>query len=262
MSISLFAYSDSDMDGVEDGVDKCPNTPLTDLVDINGCSKKSLISNHHFDIIFGTSYSDSDYQTLNKTDTLAGSFQADYYYKDISLQLSTSYFNTSGSSYSDTGFYDTFVGASYGVHITKDLLVRLGAGAILPTYDSNLNNNNTDYLASVNFSYNIDTINIFGGYSYTLINDDDYIDANSSVLYQDTNAYSAGIGYYLTNKLYGSVSYNLSNSIYKGIEDISSASMYGYYSIDNHWFSTVSYAYGLSDSASKNYLSLKVGYFF
>jgi hypothetical protein len=36
----LFAYVDSDMDGVEDKDDLCPNTLMTDLVDLNGCTIK------------------------------------------------------------------------------------------------------------------------------------------------------------------------------------------------------------------------------
>jgi long-subunit fatty acid transport protein len=90
------------------------------------------------------------------------------------------------------------------------------------------------------------------------MNDDTTID----VVYQNTNAYNLGIGYYFTNKLYMSASYNASNSIYDGVEDIETASFYGYYSIDENWFSTFSYAKGISDTASQNYASLRLGYFF
>lgn len=265
---SLFAYTDSDMDGVENAIDQCPNTPFSDLVDIKGCTKKSLVSPHHFDVIIGASYSDSDYQTLNTTDTLASTLQVDYYYKNFSLQASTSYFTTDGDSFSDSGLYDSFIGASYQFKPLENFSLRVGAGAILPTYDTSLNNNNTDYTGSLNLSYSLSKFNIFGGYSYTQINDDDvsFVDANgtvtSSTNYQDTSAYSLGAGYYMTNKLYLSGSYNSSDSIYQGIEDIQTASVYGYYGINEHWFSTCSYAYGLSDSASKNYVSLRLGYFF
>lgn len=267
VSLTLSAYDDSDFDGVEDSLDRCPNTSFTDLVDISGCSVKSLVSPHHYDIIVGASYYSSDSRTLNATDTLSSSVQADYYYKNFSLQLSTSYFSTSGSGYSSTGFNDSFVGGSYQIQPINNFSIRVGAGAVLPTYDSSLKNNNTDYQASLNLSYTIDKINLFTGYSYTMINDTDTvikIDANTStpVNYQNTNAISAGLGYYATNKLYMSVAYNTSNSIYKGIEDIQTASLYGYYSFSEHWFSTFSYANGLSKSATKNYASARVGYYF
>ena len=159
--------------------------------------------------------------------------------------------------------YDSFLGASYQFQPTKSLTFRVGAGAILPTYNTSLNNNNTDYSGSLNLSYSISNVNLFAGYTYTMINDDDtVIDANTTANYQDTGAYSVGLGFYPTSKLYISGAYNNSNSVYKGIEDIQTASVYGYYGINEHWFSTCSYAYGLSDSASKNYVSLRLGYFF
>lgn len=263
LSINLFAYVDSDFDGVEDKLDRCPNTPFSDLVDISGCTTKSLISPYHYDIIVGATYSDSDYQTLNQTDTLSTTVQVDYYYKNFSLQASTSYFYTSGNNYSDTGFYDSFIGAAYQFKPIENLSIRVSGGALLPTYETTLSNNNTDYVGSLSLSYTVKDVSLFAGYSYTVINDDDVVFADSTeVVYQNSNAYNGGIGYYLTNKLYMSGSYNVSNSIYRYVEDIETLSVYGYYSIDDNWFSTLSYARGLSDSASKNYMSLRLGYFF
>jgi len=77
-----------------------------------------------------------------------------------------------------------------------------------------------------------------------------------------TNAYSIGVGFYPTQKLYISGSYNSSDSIYTNVKDIDTASFYGFYSIDENWFSTFNYAYGLSDTASDNYFSLRIGYYF
>ena len=262
-----FSYEDSDFDGVEDALDKCPNTPFTDLVDINGCTKKSLVSPHNFDIIVGASYSDSDYQTLNATDTLSTTLQVDYYYKNLSVQASTSYFSTSGSGYSESGLNDSFIGASYQLKPTNALYVRVGGGLLLPTYKSALNNNKMDYIASLNLSYTVSNFSFFGGYSYTFVNDTNAIlldDANNTIAvdYQNTTALSGGIGYYINDKLYMSGAYNVSNSIYDGVEDIQTASLYGYYGIDKNWFTTFSYARGLSESATKNYVSIRLGYFF
>lgn len=267
LTINLHAYTDNDMDGVDDAIDKCPNSLFTDLVDISGCSKESLVSPHRYDFIVGVSYSDSDYNTLNATDTLATSLQVDYYYKQFSLQASTSYFKTDGGEYSDSGLYDSFLGASYRLNAIDKLSISMSAGLILPTYDTELDNNNMDYTASVNLSYLIDDMNIFGGYSLSLINDDDvdWVDSdgnNQSTKYQNTNALNAGLGYYLSNKLYMSASYSMSDSIYSGVEDIETVNIYGYYSIDKDRFFTASYSNGLSDSASDNYLSLRLGFLF
>ena len=273
-SLNLHAFTDSDLDGVDDSVDKCPNTPFMDIVDINGCTKKSLLKNpaataskHHFDIIVGASYSGTDYNQLNRNDTTATSLQADYYYKDLSVQASTSYYHSKDTNgRTNNGFYDTFVGASYRIRATKDLKFYVGAGALLPTYDTSLNNNNTDYKASASFSYYLDKINIFGGYSYTQVNDDDVVvvgnNGTTAYNYQNTNSFNGGIGIYATNRLYLSASYFEGDSIYFGYEKIKSASLYGYYTIDSHWFATFSYARGLSNTATDNYASIRLGYFF
>ena len=266
LSTTLFAYVDSDMDGVADSVDKCPNTPLIDLVDASGCTIQKITPKKkiegHADIIIGANYSGSNFTSLNRSDTYAASLQADYYYGNFSLQASTSAYQTNSDDYNDSGMNDSFIGAAYNLRPIKTLSVRLGIGALLPTYNSTLNNNNTDYTATLSLSYTLNKLNLFGGYGYTMINDDDVVDANNNYRYQDTNAYNGGIGYYFTNKLYMSGSYNVANSIYVGVKDIQTASLYSYYTINRHQFLIFSYAYGLSDSASDNALSLKIGYYF
>jgi hypothetical protein len=81
-SLSLFAFNDADLDGVEDSVDQCPGTSLTELVDISGCTIKDLASPHHFDLIMGASYSQIS-PIQERTDTYTASLQADYYYKNF-----------------------------------------------------------------------------------------------------------------------------------------------------------------------------------
>ena len=259
-ALSLYAYNDYDMDGVDDKQDKCPNTLLSELVNSDGCPTKNLQSYHHFDIVYGFDFYQTSYATLENSDTFSQSLQLDYYYKNFSLQLSSSYYNSSTTSFNDSGINDSFAGMYYKIDIDSNLKIRLGAGAIIPTYDSQLNNNNTDYVGSLNLSYLYNNINIFATYSYTIINDDDI--ATDGVLYQNSNAYSIGVGFYPVNKFYISGSYSSSNSIYLGTDSINTASIYGLYSIDKHWFSTLNYAYGISDSANDNFASLRIGYYF
>ncbi len=262
ISASLFAYVDSDMDGVDDSVDRCPNTPITDLVDTRGCSKESLVDNNHFDIIVGMSFGQTDYTLTPNTNTYATTAQVDYYYKDFSLQASTSFYNTSSKGYNDSGMNDSTLAASYLLHPTDDIGVRVGVGAILPTYNSDLNNNKTDYTASVNVNKSIDDASIFAGYSYTMVNDTDVVDANNVVYYQNTNAYTIGAGYDFTPQIYASLSYYQANSIYKGVQDLKSASAYIFYTIDKNWFLNLSYSRGLSDSTSDSYGYASLGYYF
>ncbi|SMP87284.1 hypothetical protein SAMN06314019_1028 [Epsilonproteobacteria bacterium SCGC AD-311-C15] len=261
-SLSLFAYSDSDMDGVEDKTDQCPNTSFTELVDINGCSIESLEYPHHFDVIVGLNYSQTNYETNEKTDTFTKSVQLDYYYKDFSIQANTAHYNSDSNTYNDSGMNDSFLGAYYKLEPIDSATIRLGGGIIFPSYDSDLKNNNTDYTASLNLSYMLKNINLFGGYSYTIINDDDVHTTAMTVEYQNTNAYNLGLGFYPTSKLYVSGAYNSSDSIYKGVESIDTASVNAFYTIDKNWFTIFNYAYGLSDSASDNDITVSVGYYF
>ena len=260
LTTTLMAYSDSDLDGVDDSVDKCPGTPLTELVDITGCPKKSLVSPHHFDIVVGLNYSDADYTGLEKADTLSTSLQVDYFYKNFSLQASTAYYQTTAKGgYDDSGMYDSFIGGAYQLKPSDALTLRLGIGALLPTYDTSLNNNNTDYTGSLSLSYALNkSVNVFGGYIYTVINDDDTTDYT----YQNTNAYSAGLGFYLSPKVYLSGAYSVSESVIEGIDDIETASGYMYISMKDGAFMTLSYTNGLSDTATDNYFSVRVGRYF
>ena len=274
-TLSLWAYSDYDLDGVDDAIDRCPNTSMTELVDMHGCTIENLEGNHHFDIILGANYSQIDPTTQEKTDTLTATLQADYYYKNFSLQASTAYFN-SESSVSSSGQTDSFLGAYYQFHPLDALSLRLGGGLLLPTYDAGYDNNNMDYTASASLSYLFNNINLFGSYSYTLINDDDanYLDIDGNAVnisYQDTSGFNLGIGFYPTTRLYTSIAYNSSDSIYSAIttvdgsstiEALETGSAYLFYTIDKHWFTTVSYAYGLSDSASDHFGAVRIGYYF
>ncbi len=262
-SLTLFAFTDSDMDGVEDVVDKCPNTPIMDLVDANGCTIKSLIVDESFDIVLGLSYSEMNYRLNENTDTYTMSFQADYYRDDFSLQFSTSYYTSSDSvGYDSNGMNDTTIAAYYRFKPLPSLRIDGGIGVILPTYESDLGNNNTDYTLSLNGSYSIKKINLFAGYRYTLIGDDDIDDGTTAVSYRNTYAYSFGTGYYFTSSLYSSISYYRSDSIYRDVEAIRNISIYIFYSVDSHRFVTLNYARGLSDSTSDSYLALRIGYYF
>ena len=265
-SLSLLAYSDIDMDGVDDTLDQCPNTPITELVDIHGCTIKSLDGPHHFDIIVGASYSQLNPTTQEKTDTITTSIQADYYYKNFSLQATTAYFNSESTLTNSSGQTDSFVGAFFQLKPVDALSIRLGGGLLLPTYDSD--NNNLDYTASASLSYLLKSINIFGSYSYTIINDDDI---KNVAYYQNTNAYNVGLGLYPTSRLYLSLAYNNSDSIYDSVltgttlasqDNLETVSSYLFYTIDENWFTTMSYAYGLSDPASDHFAAIRIGYYF
>jgi len=243
----LLAYSDSDLDGIEDRYDNCPNTLITDLVDINGCSIKSLKSNHHFDIITGLNYTDY-------TEELSTSLQVDYYYKQFSAQLSSTYLSTNKNSYNGNNINDPYFSLYYSFTPLNELKIRVGLGAII-AIDESSSTNNTDYISSINFSYTFPLFNIFAGYSFTIIEDE-----SDTLSYQDVNAFNGGFGFYPTTKLYSSLAYNMTQNIYKGSDDIDNVSFYNFYSINENWFTTLNYEYYITDEI--NSITLKIGYYF
>lgn len=259
MAPALFAFIDMDMDGVDDSVDQCPGTSITDLVDIKGCSIESLVSPHHYDIVIGGSYSEFNTNSNHKTDTYTKSLSADYYYKNYSVQVYTSHVTSKSHLSNDNGMGDTTISTGYFFNIQPNLSARIGAGIVLPTYKSTFNNNNIDYMASLNLTYTMDKVNLFAGYNYTKINDDDI---PAIVEYQNTHGISAGVGYSVTDKLYMNGSYSRSDSTTKDTTDIERVSVMCSYSLNEHWFTYTSYSHGLSSSTSDTDVSVNLGYRF
>ena len=266
LPLLLSAYNDNDLDGVEDKDDLCPNTSMIEIVDNSGCTIERLIdkqehNNSSYDIVFGLGYSKNN-TTLTESKTSSESLQLDYFYKKLSLQLQSSHFKTTSDTYEKSGMSDTYLGAYYRINLADKLRVNLGARLNIPTYKSPLDNNNLDYTFSTSFNYRIDKFTLLAGMGYTVVNDDDIDNSSYKLMYQNSLNYHIGVGYFLTPRLYTNLSYLSSQSIYKGSDELSSASFYGHYSIDTHWFSTLSYSKGLSDEATDQSTSLRVGYYF
>lgn len=258
--LGLFAYVDDDLDGVEDGVDRCLETPLSDLVDAQGCSMESLWMQERFDLSLGLSYADTDYMTLTKTDTLTTAFALNYYHsKKLTLSLWSSYYENKSESYSASGLNDTYVNAEY--LLSDDVLsLSLSGALILPTYESSFMKNNTDFSTTLNLAYALtQNAELFGSFGHTFINDENIA---GYAAFEDTNHFTLGAGYFMSEEFYISGAYNQSQSIYADIEDISTLSLYGVYDLSAANFLTFSYARGLSESASRNYLGLSLGYRF
>ncbi len=253
----LFGYTDSDLDGVDDKIDKCKNTPLSDLVDKSGCSIKSLISPHKFSLIFGISHA-QDISDNEKLTVITNLLQLNHTYKNISFLISSSNFNTTTGVTTSSGYNDTQVGAKYKFNVNTAFQTLIGISAVLPTYKSTLNNNKTDFQTSINLLYNLNKINFFTGYSYTIIND---TNIKNVVTYNDTNSYSAGVGYYLNNNFYISMTYLDNSSVYVGDSNTQSISTLIYYKISDDWFVMYSYLNELNND-NNSYNSLKFGYSF
>ncbi len=258
--MTLMAYSDADLDGVEDKSDRCPNTPITELVDQSGCSDNQQRRHFTGDVIYGIGYSQLSPSSNAEADTITASVQVDYYVGKYSLQAILSAYDSQDSGTDERGLNDTFIGVFRHMKPSNDLLVKVGAALILPTYSTDLDNEATDLALMASASKRTGDINLFAGYTYTMINDKDV--RSQSIYYQDTHGLNAGVGYYFSPKVYASAAYQVSDSIYKGDEDVRSAVFYGFYTIDQTWFATFSYARGLSDTASDHSAVIRLGYTF
>lgn len=257
---SVCGANDADLDGVDDLYDQCPNTPFSDLADGRGCTTSSLYTPAYYDLIMGYHYASSNPSTLENAQTSSATFQADYYYGNISGKLQASYYQSDENGSTIRGFNDTQLSLFYDVKPSDSLLIQVGAGIIFPTYSTGYGNEAADYLASVSVKYSLnDAINLVGGYTYTKINDDPIPNVAD---YQNTHGFYAGLGYIHSKKGAIHLSYTNTQSIYAGVDPIQALSCTAMIPIDTHWFVLGEYRYGLSDSASDHEAALRIGYAF
>ena len=250
-TFSLFAYVDSDMDGVPDKRDKCANTPLTELVDLSGCTIEKLVSEHHFDIVLGQSYAKETNASLNLS-----SIRMDFYYKKWSFQVATSYYKSTVETQTNTGQSDTYLNIFYLFQPFENFYLNVGGGLVFPTYDTV--DNKLDYTASLYGRYKWNKLSLILGMGYGKTGDSN---ENDIVSYNDTISYNTGLGYTWNANFYSSIGYSKVNSIFEGTEDLESLSFYTYYSIDEHWFSNVNYRYGFLNVGRRESIGVNFGYY-
>jgi len=70
------AIKDSDLDGVPDNLDMCPNTPFLETVNLNGCSDSQLNSLKKVKYNLSIGYEYDNYKSYNSSNTLFTSFSA------------------------------------------------------------------------------------------------------------------------------------------------------------------------------------------
>lgn len=259
LTMASVQAADTDIDGVEDRLDACPNTPFGDLVTIDGCSKQTLFTQTHYDVILGASYANTNPTTQVKADTATATFQADIYRDNLSAQIATSFFRSDDGTLTDDGWNDTQLMFFYQSNPWHSLSIQTGAGVILPTYKTGYGNEAADYAVTLSLHYKLNPdVNLLAGYGYTFVND---ADVPGSVSYQNTQSMYAGIAYNLTNG-FVSASYVYTDSIYTGTNPIETLSLGSMLPLDEHWFVLGDYRYGLSDSASDHEIAVRIGYYF
>ncbi len=238
-----YAFQDSDLDGVEDSKDRCPNTPILELVDKYGCPLESKLGprGKFYVRLGGGLIKDEDEE---RTFSL---FSVAYSYRGLYVSLTTRYYLS--SKLYDPGMGDSSLFVGYSNFITDRLYALPGVRIKIPTGDDQYSNNKFDYTPSVVFDYILDGFDVFTYLSYTLRGD-------SSL--KDTFSGSVGFGYDFTRKLYASVSYDVSESAVREGNNYY-LSLFSLYDINRRLYTTLSYSAGLNDEATDHSLTLRLG---
>ena len=247
MMLQLHAFEDSDIDGVSDADDLCPDTSFEYTVDENGCPENS----DYWGKILVSLGADINRDDTTSTDY---NFFMDYGYNkwDISLYSSQqSSIDTSNNKSNSTG--DLYLSTGYSFNLDKSSL-KLSLGSKFSTGDDEVSTGEDDYFASLNLSYILnEKTALISQLSYTLSGD------SNETNYNNVLGYAFGVGYMLNPNWYSSVLYQRSNSIYPESEDYQALSWFNSYSFTERTFATLNYSRGIDALSYDHTLSLKLG---
>jgi hypothetical protein len=234
-----YTYSDYDVDGVEDNIDACPNTPFEMTVDENGCEEgRSYIGSLTF---LGGSISSIDKESDNLTNFL---LYLNYRYKDWDISVST--FNDIQNAtveipntfYVTTGYYFKF---------SNNFQTKVSIG----TKQSSVQD---DYYISSYLDYSIsENQNLFLYYSYT------YAQNNDSRKYNNFSTISAGIGRMFTDSWFSALSYDFSEATFRNTEDYKVLSWANTFAFSPKYYIVTNYSYGLNNATSDHTISVQFG---
>ena len=249
MNTLLIAYQDSDIDGVDNSVDLCPDTPFDKLVDEHGCPEDeayggewTLQVGHDFTIDEENNY----LQNYN--------FFGNYSYKEWNFSLSNSQQTTYDSNNNPTiNTGDLYLSLGYQLNHER-FQTNFSLGTKIATANENIGTGEQDYFSSLNISYLLNEKQmIFSQIGYTLTGNTPLIHYNNSL------AGSLGTGYSLTSHWYSSLSYDYAQSIYDNSSDYQSLSWLNSYRFLDDYFVSLNYTYGLDSISYPHTFSLKLG---
>jgi len=232
-------FIDSDLDGVEDSDDLCPNSKLFELVDQNGCPTEILANNTQpFNYTLTLNYMHNN----DKSEDNIYSLNLFFSYKNFDLSLNYLAYTDNSS------LNDLEISAYY--NLKKSINTTVTIGTYIPTNSSK--SNKTDYFAGIELSYEFKKLNYYISYKRYFNNDLDTYNSNS---------YKFGLGYYINNKLYSSLTYIRSDSIYNPDEIREYLSIFTNYYLNKNLFISANYDISINSKATDSY-SLTLGYEF
>jgi len=251
-TILLFGYTDSDIDGVDDAQDLCPNTPFDVLVDKNGCSQNKLFPGK-LTVQIG---SDTSFNQIDDTVSSLNIY-ANYMIKAWNFSLSSSNYYVTNLS-NDASERNLYLTAGY-TFTNGAIQTRLSAGTKFDLSDwaRAEEERDNDYYASVNVEYLFgERHTLFVYYSYTLSGDSDAVD------YDNFHSLSAGYGYSVTDRWYSALSYNYAQNYYPGTDDYRAVSWYNAYRFNDTLYATLNYAHTFDDTSYSHIVTFTIGAYF
>ncbi len=282
----LLAFQDSDIDGVKDSMDLCPDSSFDLLVDAQGCASNQKPKKRESDKYYGaltlklgnTFRTDEYYEDENYLD-----LYANYRYHQWDIAISNSQSTTKSSSTEDNSDSDSDIYLSTGYSFTlPQSKIRLSIGTKIVDdneYDSSstkqgrgigsysqevisddenpIENRDNDYFVGLNYSYFLNNKqDLFAYYGYTQSGD------SSNYDYENYSSFSLGTGYAFSPKLYTAISYNYTGSIYQNADAEERITAYGSYGFSKNIFATASYSYGLDEYSYDHAFALALGFYF
>jgi len=248
---ALLAYSDMDLDGVDDSRDLCLGTPFDVIVDKNGCPYDKLFLGK-LTLQVGGDFSFDE----NSDDTSNLNLYLNYTYRNWSFSLSDSNYETTNlNEPGEDNTNNLYVTIGYLFqHETWSSSVSVGTKF---DFGDHSNARKNDVYASVNFEYlpnNRQTVFLY--YSYTLSGD------SSTMDYDNFHSASIGTGYTVNPKWYTAISYNYATSYYPGYDAYQALSWFNSYTLSDNIYITCNYAYALDDLSYDHIISVNLGVHF
>jgi len=247
-TLSLWAYSDSDFDGVGDSKDICPNTSFDQVVDHYGCPERKDIT-----LMLGEEFSSGKYGGTDTVTTTRSSLFASFTTNTWSYALSTSTVKTQTSTTKLSGTGDVYATISYNGLKSKKRLTSFQAGMKMATADTSIGTGENDY--------NIRISNVILDKAYSYLSSIGYTVTGDTNLqtYNDYVNVSAGLGYQRTKKLYLSASMNYASAYIQNADASLDALVYLAYIFTEKWFMTASSSLGLSDAVADFSANMSLG---
>ena len=245
----LWSYQDSDIDGVDDTIDICPDTPFDKIVDTNGCPEDESYWGA-LTLQLGSDISiDEENNQINNY-----SFFGNYNYKKWNFSISNNQQTTYDSNNNrsvDGG--DLYLNLGYQFDYEK-FQSNISLGTKVAIADKSIGTGENDYFSSIDINYlTHQELMLFTQISYTLTGD------SSTVNYQNSFAYSLGIGEMITSNWYTALSYDYAKSIYSNTENYQSLSWLNSYSFSDNYFLNLNYTHGIDSLSYPHTFSLKLG---